>query len=65
MRFNVKESIKWIALSGMAITVTTGLINPSWASAQQNAADVGVNVTQAVYGDKAVYRNAVVPFDKK
>ncbi|MET3210228.1 UNVERIFIED_CONTAM: PelA/Pel-15E family pectate lyase [Paenibacillus sp. PvR008] len=61
MRFNVKESVKWIALSGMAITVTTGLINPSWAAAEQDAADAGVNVTQAVYGDTAIYKNSVVP----
>ncbi len=57
MRFNVKESVKWIALSGMAITVTTGLINPSWAAAEQDSADAGVNVSQAVYGD-------TVPFTK-
>ncbi|TKH42827.1 pectate lyase [Paenibacillus terrae] len=61
MRFNVKESVKWIALSGMAITVTTGLINPSWAAAEQDAADAGVNVIQAVYGDTAIYKNSVVP----
>ncbi|MBE0341755.1 pectate lyase, partial [Paenibacillus sp. 28ISP30-2] len=62
MRFNVKESVKWIALSGMAITVTTGLINPSWAAAEQDAADAGLNVTQAVYGDTAIYKNSIVPF---
>ncbi len=61
MRFNVKDSVKWIALSGMAITVTTGLINPSWAAAEQDSADAEVNVTQAVYGDTAIYKNAVVP----
>ncbi|WP_342417292.1 pectate lyase [Paenibacillus sp. FSL R10-2782] len=61
MRFNVKESVKWIALSGMAITVTTGLINPSWVAAEQDAADAGVNVIQAVYGDTAIYKNSVVP----
>ncbi|MBE0338913.1 pectate lyase [Paenibacillus sp. 23TSA30-6] len=62
MRFNVKESVKWIALSGLAITVTTGLANPSWAAAEQDSADAGVNVTQAVYGDTAIYKNSIVPF---
>ncbi|WP_049825258.1 pectate lyase [Paenibacillus sp. 1-18] len=46
----------------MAITVTTGLINPSWAAAEQEAADTGASVTQAVYSDAAINKNAIVPF---
>lgn len=61
MRFNVKKSVKWIAFSGMAITLTTELVSPSWAAAEQNVTDAGASVTQAVYNDANVYKNTVVP----
>ncbi|TQR98593.1 pectate lyase [Paenibacillus ottowii] len=61
MRFNVKKTVKWIAFSGMAITLTSGLINPSWAAAEQDMTDAGTSVTQAVYNDANVYKNAIVP----
>lgn len=61
MRFNVKKSVKWIAFSGMAITLTTELVSPSWAAAEQNVTDAGASVTQAVYNDENVYKNTVVP----
>ncbi|OBA06181.1 pectate lyase [Paenibacillus polymyxa] len=61
MRFNVKKTVKWIAFSGMAITLTSGLINPSWAAAEQDMTDAGTSVIQAVYNDANVYKNAIVP----